>query len=435
MSTPASLFAHRRCRVCGCDLTEVLNLGKLRLNAFPQHLWEVEKQMTIPHILAVCRGCTLAQLVHTTPPDWMFREYWYRSSVNELMQRELKTIASYAVNTLGKDLLEGDWVLDIGANDGTLLRAYETLYPKGNGDYSCRWTRVAVEPAHNLQQDLRDCATVVVPDYFPTNRLDGRKRSFKIITAIAMCYDLEDPLSFFRKITELLHPSGIAIVQFQDLAQQMASAAFDNIVAEHLEYYTLTALAEIVTAAGLYPAECQQTPINGGSLRVTLRRGYVRPTDWSASVQQQLKHEALAGLDKATIRYDLRAFERFAWRVEEVKRLILDSLAIAQQHGTVSAYGASTKRNTLLQVLNLGPREIHCVADRSPTKHGRLTITGIPIVSEEIWRELITPVTLVPIWQFKEGVLQREKAYLEKGGTFLFPLPYSTVVSHHRRNV
>jgi NDP-4-keto-2,6-dideoxyhexose 3-C-methyltransferase len=388
--------------------------------------------MSIPHILAVCRGCTLCQLVHTTPPDWMFREYWYRSSVNEAMQRELQTIATQTIAALGKDLYEGDWILDIGANDGTLLRAYETLYPKGHGDYSCRWTRVAVEPADNLQQDLKDCANVIIPTYFPTGQLDGRKRGFKIITAIAMCYDLEDPLAFFRKITELLHPSGICIVQFQDLQQQIAAAAFDNIVAEHLEYYTLTSLSEIVTAAGLYPHEVQQTPINGGSLRVTLRRGYVQPSGWPASVQQQLNREALAGLDRATIRHSLRAFERFAWRVGEMKRLVLNSLAIARQRGTVSAYGASTKGNTLLQVLQLGPDEIACVADRTEAKHGRLTVTGIPIVSEEEWRALVTPVTLVPIWQFKAGVLERERAYLEKGGSFLFPLPYSTVVNYGR---
>lgn len=426
----STLFTHRRCRACAGDLTEVLDLGRLKLNAFPKHLGEVDQRMEIPHILAVCRGCSLCQLVHTTPPDWMFREYWYRSSVNEMMQRELKEVVAQAVNMVGKDLSDGDWVLDIGANDGTLLKAYQTMYPRGNGDYSCRWNRVAVEPALNFEQDLRGVAEVVIPDYFPTNLLDGRKRGFKIITAIAMAYDLEKPVDFFRKITELLHPSGVCIVQFQDLAQQIAAAAFDNIVAEHLEYYTLHALGEIVNSAGLYPADCRTTPINGGSLRVTLKRGYLRQSDWPYSVQQQLKMETLAGLDRGTIRHDLRAFERFRWRVQEVQRLIKDSLEMARQAGTVSAYGASTKGNTLFQVLGLGPKDIHCVADRSPAKHGRLTVTGIPIVSEEEWRQLVTPVTLVPIWQFKEGVLEREKAYLEKGGTFLFPLPHSTAVSY-----
>jgi len=262
--------------------------------------------------------------------------------------------------------------------------------------------------------------------------LDGRKRGFKIITAIAMAYDLEDPLSFFRKITELLHPSGAVIVQFQDLESQMRCAAFDNIVAEHLEYYTLHSLAEITTAAGLYPYAVERSPINGGSLRVILKRGYVQMKDWGPSVRQQLDREDQAGLSTRAIRQGLQAFDRFAWRVQEVKRLIRDSILIAREGGTVSAYGASTKGNTLLQVLTLGPQEIACVADRSPEKHGRLTVTGIPIVSEEAWRQLVTPVTLVPIWQFRAGVIQRERAYLEKGGQFLFPLPYSEVVSMRR---
>lgn len=427
-----SVFAHRRCRLCGGDLTDVLNLGSLYLNAFPQHLEEVTSGQKIPHILTVCRGCSLCQLAHTTPADWMFRQYWYKSGINEMMQVELREIAVQAVTILGRDLLEDDWILDIGANDGTLLRTYQTAFLRGNGDYSCRWNRVAVEPARNLQDELRGSAEVVINDYFPTKDLAARKRQFKIITAIAMCYDLEKPLDFFLAISELLHPSGVAIVQFQDLEQQMRCAAFDNIVAEHLEYYTLHSLCQALTAAGLYPVHCQHSRINGGSLRVTIKKGYVQQKDWPATVQQQLALEERQGLSISQVRQGLQAFDRFAWRVEEVKRLVKDSVEIGARHGTVSAYGASTKGNTLFQVLGLGPDQIACVADRSPEKPGRLTVTGIPIVSEEEWRALVTPLTLVPIWQFRPGVVVREREYLNKGGRFLFPLPYSEVVGRLR---
>lgn len=413
---------HRRCRACGGTLTEVLHLGDLRLNAFPATMADIELSPKVPHQLMVCRGCSLCQLAHTTPPDLMFRQYWYKSSVNEAMRHELKTIVVEAAAEA--KLQKDDWVLDIGANDGTLLRAYSTpgLPPV---------RRVAVEPATNLQSHLdSDTCDIAIHDYFPTHKLEGHKRRFKIITAIAMAYDLEDPTTFFRKITQLLAPDGIVVVQFQDLEQQMRAAAFDNIVAEHLEYYTLSALAQIVNGAGLYPYDCRTTPINGGSLRVTLRRGYVRNTDWRNAVQGQIDRERAAKLTVSEVRTSLEAFERFAHRVASVQRQITSTLQQVRDSGLpVDAYGASTKGNTLLQVLGLGPDQIRRVADRSPEKHGRFTLTGIPIVGEDEWRANAAPVTLVPIWQFREGVLVREKKYLEAGGQFVFPLPQVEIVA------
>jgi NDP-4-keto-2,6-dideoxyhexose 3-C-methyltransferase len=420
-----NLTTHRHCRACRAILTEVLSLGPLALNAFPATPEEALAQVKVPHDLAVCRGCGLTQLMHTVPPDLMFRQYWYRSGINEAMRAELTAVATYAVSCLGKELVKGDWILDIGANDGTLLDVYRRL----GGEEQCPWTRVAVEPARNFADELQRTSEIWINDYFPTDKLDGNRRRFKIITAIAMAYDLEEPLKFFAKIADLLHPSGVVIVQFQDLEQQIRTAAFDNIVAEHLEYYTLDSLCQIALQCGLYPMHCQQTPINGGSLRVTFKKGYVRTSDWGPAALEQLRKEDAAGLTLNRLRNTLAAFDRFAQRIVDTKRQILATLEAAAAYGSVTAYGASTKGNTLLQVLKLGPMDILCVADRSPAKHGRYTITGIPIVSEEAWRKLESPLALVPIWQFRDAVLQREANYLAKGGRFLFPLPHATIVA------
>lgn len=410
-----SIYLRGTCRACRSPLQEILNLGNLRLNAFPQHAWEIEQVHRVPLILTVCTGCGLCQLDRTVPQDWMYRHYWYRSGVNETMVRELGSIVEEAVvqTGLGRD----EAVLDIGANDGTLL----SHYPQ-------EIVRYAIEPALNLQEELKHHADTVIPDYFPLTNSPHLPK-FKIITAIAMSYDLEDPVRFFQAIHDALAPGGVAVIQFQDLAQQIASAAFDTICHEHLEYYSFWALIHIFRQSGLQVQQVKETPINGGSLRLFLRRQEdTFPTD--GSVGLQMVREARLGLDTPTIREGtLDAFVTFRCRVEAAKVQVRAALETAAEQGCViDVYGASTKGNTLLQVLDVGPGMVRQAIDRSPQKTGLLTITGIPIVGEEQGRQEPADLWLSPIWQFRESVLRREAWYLEQGGTILFPLPHTEVV-------
>lgn len=415
------IFQRATCRACGEDLQEILNLGSLCLNAFPQYRWEIEQLHKVPLIFCVCTGCGLAQLDRTVPPDWLYREYWYKSGVNEMMIQELEQIVSEAVSLV--PVGGGETVVDIGANDGTLLAAYAKI---GRHPY-----KVAIEPALNLANRLAPYADHVLHEYFPDPLLlDQYRGRVSIVTAIAMCYDLEDPQKFFEGIHTLLQPGGVAIVQFQDFAQQLQASAFDNICHEHLEYYTLWSLLHITNRCLLSIQSVKLTPINGGSLRVVLRR-QEDPHSVDASVAMQLSYESQHGLSTPEIRNgNLGAFHLFAKRVQQAKAQTHATLHLTRLgSGTaVDVYGASTKGNILLQVLGLGPTEIRQAIDRSPEKHGRLTVTGIPIVGEEQAKADPAPVWLCPIWQFRESVLRREVWYLERGGTIIFPLPQCEIV-------
>lgn len=414
-----SLTYRTTCRACTGPLEPVLHLGELRLNAFPGTLPELAAVPRVPHTLTVCLRCGLCQLAHTIPPDWAYREYWYRSAVNESMVVELTTIVKEAAAQV--NLSAQDYVLDIGANDGTLLAAYKAMpgYPP---------ITVGVEPARNLKDDLARSADIVVTDYFPTRELDRLAGRMTIITAIAMAYDVEDPVGFFTSIKALLAPNGIAVIQFQDLEQQIRCCAFDNIVPEHLEYYTLSSLLPIVAAAGLQIRRVQATPINGGSLRVTL--GHPSAHGSEASVNKQLRKEEAVGLSTTGIRQgDLLAFERFRRRVETTVRQVQGVVQQAQADGaTLDWYGASTKSNVTMQVLGLGALQVRQCWDRNPDKHGRLTVTGIPIVSEDVGRVQPPDLLLGGIWQFRDVVLRREAEYLKQGGRILFPLPVVEMV-------
>lgn len=422
MNPPDGLTYRTTCRACVGPLEPVLSLGDLRLNAFPATQQELAAVPTVPHILTVCLRCGLCQLAYTIPPDWAYREYWYRSSVNESMVAELQQIVKEAAAQVS--LSAQDYVLDIGSNDGTLLAVYKTL------PYAP--ITVGVEPAYNLKDALAQHADIVINDYFPTPALDNLRGRCKVITAIAMAYDVEDPCAFFTAIKALLAPDGVAVVQFQDLEQQLRCCAYDNVVPEHLLYYTLSSLQPILAVAGLQVRRVLTTPINGGSLRVTI--GHLSKQGSDRSVAQQLDREEKAGLSTFAIQSgDLLAFERFRRRVETTCTQIKAVLDQARDVGRVVDWlGASTKSNVTMQVLGVGPQQMRQCIDRNVEKHGRLTLTGIPIVSEEVGRQNPADAMLVGIWQFRDFVLQREQAYLKAGGRLIFPLPNVEIVEASR---
>lgn len=409
------ILVHRRCRVCGLDLQEVLNLGPLRLNTFPRHPWDIPQVPQVPLVLTTCTGCGLVQLDRTVPPDWLYREYWYRSAVNESMVAELRDVVEEAVGLA--PVGGGDNVLDIGANDGTLLAQYPAI---GRSP-----TRVAVEPAVNLQERLDAHCESRVTDYWPPPK--GLPLRFRIITAIACCYDTEQPIHFFDAIQQHLDPDGVALVQFQDLGQMLESAAFDNICHEHLEYYSLHSLIRILDEVGLTAVHCSRRAINGGSLRVVLRHtGQGEP---DASIRAQLADEG-AHLVGVTALQAQVALARFRTRIARVQAQVLAALQTAHDAGRViDVYGASTKGNILLQVLGIGPALVRQAIDRSPAKAGCYTLTGIPIVDEAALEPgAEADLWLCPIWQFRESVLRRNRWFLDGGGTILFPLPACEIV-------
>jgi NDP-4-keto-2,6-dideoxyhexose 3-C-methyltransferase len=395
------------CRTCNRQLYPVLDLGTLSLPWFPRHQEAVPEA---PLNLCVCDGCNLVQLDATVDPDLLYKQYWYRSGINEAMRLELTTIVRAAL--LDVNVYPQDLVVDIGANDGYLL----SQYPKERSHWET--TRVAFEPAENLRELCAAQCEVLIPTYFPP--ADGASRSglfqrAKIITSIAMFYDLDDPRAFVQAVDHSLHPDGVWILQMQDLAQMIEATAVDNICHEHLTYWSLAAFVWFLerTGADLHVTHAERRLINGGSLRIHVRRNAYAADE---TVEDLLRVEAHS--------VGWQALERFAWQAGEVKRQITGAVAAARNAGqTIDLYGASTKANTLLQYCGLTGHQIRQAWERNPEKIGRSTATGIPIVSEETGRQDPPDLLLAGIWQFRDLILEREQDYLSQGRGILFPLP------------
>lgn len=407
------------CRSCSGELESILHLGNLHPSGFPA--WGENPRPPLPLDLCACAACRLVQLRHTVDPDTMFRDhYWYHSGLNETMRAELADVVAQGIAHVGR-LEFSDFVCDLGANDGTLLAEYR--HHPATRDVP----RVAFEPARNFQPALAQHAEVRIVDYFPSTTLQhqGLRGRVKVLTTIAMFYDLDEPHHAVEAVKELLHPQGVWIVQFQDLHQMIQATAFDNIVHEHLVYYSLASFERLIAPHGLLVADAEVRAINGGSYRL-----YVKHADSDTTIGAAARVHRLRQAEVGCQAW--QTLERFAWRVGEVRRQIQAALEQLADPGPIDVYGASTKFNTLAQYCGVGPDLIRQAWERSPEKVGRHTVTGIPIVSEETGRADPPAALVCGIWQFREAILRREANYLQQGGTILFPLPAVDVVMAQR---
>ena len=405
--TRAEVTARSTCRSCSSpNLELVLDLGNLYVSNFAD-VPESNRWPRVPLELLMCQQCGLVQLRHTTPGEWLYSRYWYKSGVSATMRGALADITAKASRFSGLD--RGDSVLDIGCNDGTLLRSYNVEGIR----------RIGFEPAENLLSEAAVGTDRVVNDFFSAQPVHGEQ--FRIITSIAMFYDLEDPNAFVADVASLLHQEGVWIIEMHYLPQVLARNAFDSICHEHLEYYSLAALESLLERHGLIVADAETNDVNGGSLRV-----YVIHRDCPAAsvTARQQRVEALRAKEHFANLAQAQTYAKFSSRIRRIgERLRAYIESERERNKQISLYGASTKGNTLLQVFGLDRSLIRSAAERNPEKWGRFTVgTWIPIISEAEARAHANDFLVLP-WHFLNEIQMRERDFLGRGGKLILPLP------------
>lgn len=405
-----------KCRLCASqELTGLLSLGEQHLTGvFP--MAEQPCPGGGPLELMLCRTCGLVQLRHSFSPGELYgSHYGYRSSLNRSMVEHLR--AKVGALLALRPLVEGDAALDIGSNDGTLL----SFYPRGV-------LLAGMDPsAGKFKEYYRDDIRLVV-DFFSADRFArefGPDVQPKIVTSVAMFYDLEEPQAFVDQIASLLHPLGVWHLEQSYLPSMLATNSYDTICHEHLEYYGLNQVRRMLDKAGLDVLDVSLNPVNGGSFAVTAaHKGVDLPRNQKA-VDDLLARERLLGLDTE------EPFRAFGARVRAHKDQLLGLLRDLRAQGkTVLGYGASTKGNVLLQYCGLTSELLPAIAEVNPLKFGAVTPgTRIPIVSEEEARAMRPEYFLVFPWHFRDNIVERERAFLASGGKLIFPLPEIRIVS------
>lgn len=395
-----------KCRVCGSNRLEtVVDLGVQSLSGqFP--LIGKPDPLYAPLKLVQCQGdCGLVQLGHHMPLDKMYNKgYGYLSGLNQSMKKHLEDIAVEAESLVS--LQKGDAVLDIGSNDATLLKAYtiEGLF------------RIGVDPGGEAFQSYypKGDGWLYIPDFFKGDHILFKP---KIITSIAMFYDLEDPNGFVADIKRILHPDGVWIVEQLYLPEMMENTAFDAICHEHLEYYGVRQMLYLLRRHGLRPFKIEFNETNGNSFRL-----YV--------CHEKADREVITGSLLILGEAERMDFKGFNVRMHRYKEALVGFLVREKAKGrTVHLYGASTKVNVLLQYMGIDYRLVSFAADRNPRKHGCWTPgTHIPIYSEEFSRGCCPDFYLVGPWHFHDVFIKQLQGYLDAGGQLIFPLPEPVVV-------
>jgi SAM-dependent methyltransferase len=410
------LIHRQTCRVCGSSaLTRVIDLGEQYLQgSFVKPGEEPPPARRIPTVLVRCnplldeKACGLLQMESTVPPEVLYSSYWYRSGTNQTMRSHLRQITEQALGMLGRS---SGRALDIGCNDGTLLRCYPPEVVK-----------VGVDPSDIAQEITGDIT--VIQDIFPSNELVTRMGDdlFDIITSIAMFYDLEDPVRFTRGIKRLLAPDGLWVFEMSYMPLMLKMNSYDTICHEHLEYYSLAVIENILRRADMKMVNAELNSINGGSIRcfATHSTSFAyRREEYFQNLQRLRQEEFDMELDTD------KPYKNFQDHINVHREELVALLKRLKKEGKkIHVYGASTKGNTILQWCGIDNRIVDVAADRNPDKHGAFTLgTDIPIVSEEQSRSMQPDYYLVLPWHFKEEFLQREKAMLERGTKLIFPLP------------
>jgi hypothetical protein len=366
-----------------------------------------------PLDLVWCSDCGLLQLKHSYDPLEMYGEnYGYRSGLNRSMVDHL-TDKARALTALAQ-IEAGDVIVDIGSNDATFLKAFRA---------DAR--RIGVDPTGSKFGRRYD-GVELVPGFFSADEvesaLDGARP--RLVSSIAMFYDLESPATFVRDVERILADDGVWHFEQSYMPSMLRMTAYDTICHEHLEFYSFEVVKHLLESCGMKVLEVEMNDVNGGSFAVSASKRHAPYTPNYPVIDWLLRQEAEMGLHTPT---PFREFER---KVFEHRTQLLELIeAIVGSGKTILGYGASTKGNVLLQFCNITEELIPAIAEINPDKFGCFTPgTEIPIISEAEAAAMQPDYYLVLPWHFKHGIVQREREFRLRGGKLIFPLPEIAIV-------
>ena len=398
----------KNCRSCNSKkLKKLFSLGNLSFTGkfaknFSANIPKAELA------LVMCSNCNLVQLNNNFNLKYLYGpDYGYRTGINKTMTEHMRSIVSNVKKIV--NLKKNDAVLDIASNDGTLLNFYSKLF-----------FRVGIDPTiKKFSQYYKEIDTKI-PDFFSKKAIRKKtKKNFKVITALSVFYDIENPNYFLKDVHELLDDDGIFVLEQADLLSIIKLKMFDTICHEHLEYYSHNVIIKLLKKNNLKLFDYKFNDINGGSTQYYIcKDNNTKFKIQKNKIMKMLNNEKRFKLD------EIKTYKNFFMEIKSVKKKLNKIIKkIKFENKIIHGYGASTKGNVLLQYFNINKSHIDYISDRNPKINGFYTPnTKIKIVSEFYSRKINPDYYLVLPWHFKKEILQREKKQ-RKFSKFIFPLP------------
>lgn len=406
----------KECRVCkSTDLHKFLDFGiQPAADAFLKKEQLNSDEPKFPLEVWFCKNCGHVQLGYIAPRKPLFESFTYLSSVSKTMRENFQDIANEAVSrfSLGKNSL----VIDIGCNDGALLKSFRSLGARVLG----------IDPSPTVKFALAD-GIDVINDFFNENvAQDVLKKYGKVscVTGTNVFAHIDDYDSFLKGLNTILEDDGVMIWEFPYLVDTLNKMEFDTMYHEHLSYFSFRALMTLFKRFDMELFDVKRNPIHGGSVRVFVKKSVGK---W------EVNHEIINNLLELerSLKLDiLDTYLEFARKVKNVMKEFVTLLKRLQTEGKrIVGNGAPAKGNALLNFCNIGPETIDYLAEINPLKQG-LYNPGmhIPVVPlEQMHKDNPDYMVILP-WNIKDDIIKQEEEFTRRGGKFIIPIPFPTIM-------
>lgn len=393
------------CRVCDAtDLELAIDLGQ---QPWCNHFLTPEEagtEPTYPLRVAYCHKCGTVQLDYTVKKEILFGNHTYLSGITKTLSDHFAAIAREADDRFLKDQLEKN-VLDIGSNDGTQLKHFQSM----------GYDVLGVESSKGTAAIANRNGIPTVNAFFNLEQARSFGRKFDLINAAGVFFHLEELHSVTEGIRESLKCDGVFIVQFLYMKSIVENCAFDQIYHEHLLYYTLRTINVLLRRHDLEMFDAYVSPIHGGSVIAYVGHPGKR--------RQSERLSALLGEEDQVGANEFTTYLNFSERIRRMRDENMEFLRASRRSGKrIFGFGAPVKGNTLLNYFRVGTDLIECLVEKNELRRG-LVSPGmhIPVVIEN---EIEGPpdIYYVLAWNFKKEILQRNRALLDRGVEFYFPV-------------
>ena len=403
------------CRACGSPaLLPIMSLGELPLaNSLVSPRCVADRDPRFPLDLVLCPACALVQITETVPRERLFREYLYFSSYSSTMVAHADALAARLVAE--RRLGGRSFVVELASNDGYLLQHFV----RAGIDV------LGVDPALNVAEEARRRDIPTLTEFFDVGvaeRIAARRGRADVVLGLNVLAHVADLPGFVAGVERLLHRDGVAVFEVPDVCALVARRAFDTIYHEHLAYFSVTSLRNLLGRHGLALVQVEHLPIHGGSLRAFAAKAGVRAEH--GSVGAALDEEARWGVASPD------AYRPLGEGVASVRSELNELIdGVRAQGASVAAYGAAAKGTMLLNCCGLGTDRVGFVVDRNLAKQGHLVPgTRQPVRPVSALADQRPDYLLLLVWNLVGEVVDQQAGYRREGGRFIVPVPEPTLL-------
>lgn len=404
------------CSVCDSPtLREFVSFGRMPVvNAYPSQADLKKPEYTYNLSVGFCEDCEMVQLMEKVPyikyivPDETGRtHYAYVSSMSSFMQ---KHFVDFAHDVETRFLEPGSRVMEVGSNDGILLKGF-----------SHRENVLGIEPSQNVAEIAQKQGIETLTEFFSrrlVKRLVDEKGKFRAVLSANVFLNILDIHDFMRGVNVALDDKGVFITEDPYLPRILENTAYDQMYDAHGRYHSLRSLDNLFEMYGMEIFDAQEQWVHGGSMRVYAARKGTYPK--TSNFKKLAEKEEENGL------HSLSTYNNFSKRVEQNKEKLVRLLTELKSEGKkIVGYAAAAKSVVVHNYCGIGTNFLDYVCDSTPEKQGKyMPGTKVPIVSPDVFhRDHNVDYALLGAWNHSEEILGKEKGFLSRGGKFIVHLP------------